>query len=170
VALHPPQVLLALTALSLALSSSAREGAEHARSEIIEETASKTLAACRAHGCGCPHEEVQRGCCCLPEEAAPRRAPVRTRVALEPVLARPLPDPGLPVSSIDSFHCSGGRNDDALGGIPPVGPAAPEDPVPSMERAASRSWSAEGEHGPLFDLRTEPRTPPPRCRHESQQH
>jgi hypothetical protein len=42
----------------------------------------------------CPHEEVRASCCCLPEEAAPRRAPVRTRVAygvpagLVPLLGR----------------------------------------------------------------------------------
>lgn len=171
---HPAQLLLALLALAIALASSARGRVEPA---AVEAAASEPLAACREHGCGCPHEEVQPSCCCGPDvEEAPRPAtPVvrrtfpRNAAAREPAVAAPRQAGLLPHALLKSFRCSGDRSGETLGVSPP-GPAALNEPAPSIERGPGRDWTAKAEPEPLPDWKAAPRTPPPRRPHESELH
>jgi len=125
------------------------------------------VAACRAHGCGCPHEDVAASCCCAggarPEPVArASRVPADARGVT--VVAR---ERELPAATLDSFHCSGGKHGQATVKTN-VTPAAVNRQASPGSPDAEHSWQTKNEAGPPFDLRTEPGTPPPRRARESE--
>ena len=121
--------------------------------------------ACDADGCGCPHVVVPASCCCMGRNGVePERRELGTRldpaVVEDVVAADAVRETGLPASTVESFHCSGGKRGHASAEMH-VTPAAATRTT-AIEIDPVRSWVSRDEPDPLDDLRVEPSTPPPR--------
>lgn len=133
---------------------------------VVDEERVDRAAACADEDCGCPHEAVASDCCCAPERPEPRHAariaaapPPRTATAFRE--ANPFAETDARPLTITSLHCSGGRSrpSSSVGSPPPV---APPRLLAALWHPPADEWRSARVHPPVFDLRREPVTPPPR--------
>lgn len=86
---------------------------------------------------------------------------MRSRAGPAVVAADAVRESDLPASTVESFHCSGGKRGHASAEMQ-LTPAVSTRTAASIEVLPEGSWTSRDEPDPPDELRAEPSTPPPR--------